>query len=137
MPLEAGRHVIGGGDTGADCLGTAHRQGAARHALDYNPEPPEYRDESRSPWPMWPMVLRTSPAHAEGGARHYEVAVQRFVGDDNGNVRCEIAEVHVTRVPTVAGRSPRRRGHGNSCGLPCCFGLTASSAALLSEPDWI
>src|ERR1700742_5025249 len=65
-----GKHVviIGGGDTGADCLGTAHRQGAASVTqLDYNPEPPEYRDESRSPWPMWPMVLRTSPAHAEGG----------------------------------------------------------------------
>ena len=87
-PLSAeGRHVviIGGGDTGADCLGTAHRQGAASVTqLDYNPEPPEYRDESRSPWPTWPLVLRTSPAHAEGGARRYEVAVQRFVGDDDG-----------------------------------------------------
>ena len=89
--------IIGGGDTGADCLGTAHRQGAASVTqLDYNPEPPEYRDESRSPWPTWPLVLRTSPAHAEGGARRYEVAVQRFVGDDDGHVRAmEIAEVRV------------------------------------------
>ena len=82
-----GKHVviIGGGDTGADCLGTAHRQGATSVTqLDYNPEPPEQRDESRSPWPMWPIVLRTrlSPAHAEGGARRYEVAVQRFLGDE-------------------------------------------------------
>ena len=96
-----GKHVviIGGGDTGADCLGTAHRQGAASVTqLDYNPEPPEYRDESRSPWPTWPLVLRTSPAHAEGGARRYEVAVQRFVGDDDGHVRAmEIAEVRVMR----------------------------------------
>ena len=96
-----GKHVviIGGGDTGADCLGTAHRQGAASVTqLDYNPEPPELRDDSRSPWPTWPMVLRTSPAHAEGGARRYEVAVQRFVGDDRGNLRAmEIAEVKVTR----------------------------------------
>jgi glutamate synthase (NADPH/NADH) small chain len=101
-PISAkGRHVviIGGGDTGADCLGTAHRQGAASVTqLDYNAEPPEVRDDSRSPWPTWPMVLRTSPAHAEGGARRYEVAVQRFVGDDRGNLRAmEIAEVTVER----------------------------------------
>ena len=97
----AGKHVviIGGGDTGADCLGTAHRQGAASVTqLDYNPEPPEQRDESRSPWPSWPLVLRTSPAHAEGGLRRYEVAVQRFIGDDDGNLAAmEIAEVRVTR----------------------------------------
>src|SRR5882757_797086 len=95
----AGKHVvvIGGGDTGADCLGTAHRQGAASVTqLDYNPEPPEQRDESRSPWPSWPMVLRTSPAHAEGGARRFEVAVQRFRGDALGNlVAMQIAEVKV------------------------------------------
>jgi glutamate synthase (NADPH/NADH) small chain len=101
-PLSAaGRHVviIGGGDTGADCLGTAHRQGAKSVTqLDYNPEPPGIRDDSLSPWPTWPLVLRTSPAHAEGGARHFEVAVQRFIGDDTGHLRAmEIAEVRVTR----------------------------------------
>ncbi|MHA3021113.1 glutamate synthase subunit beta [Mycobacterium sp. BMJ-28] len=101
----AGKHVviIGGGDTGADCLGTAHRQGAVSVTqLDYNPEPPELRDESLSPWPTWPLVLRTSPAHAEGGARRFEVAVQRFIGDGpdgtTGNLRAmEIAEVKVER----------------------------------------
>jgi len=97
----AGKHVviIGGGDTGADCLGTAHRQGAASVTqLDYNAEPPGQRDESRSPWPTWPLVLRTSPAHAEGGARHYEVAVQRFVGDAQGRLASiVIAEVKVER----------------------------------------
>jgi glutamate synthase (NADPH/NADH) small chain len=121
-----GRHVviIGGGDTGADCLGTAHRQGAASVTqLDYNPEPPEYRDESRSPWPMWPMVLRTSPAHAEGGARRYEVAVQRFVGDDNGNVRAmEIAEVRVTR--DADGRR-RITPVGETLEIPCDLALLA------------
>jgi glutamate synthase (NADPH) small chain len=55
--------------------------------LDYHPEPSELRDESLSPWPTWPLVLRTSPAHAEGGARRYEVAVQRFLGAEDGNVR--------------------------------------------------
>ncbi|MBB5160171.1 glutamate synthase subunit beta [Mycobacterium sp. AZCC_0083] len=101
-PLSAkDKHVviIGGGDTGADCLGTAHRQGAKSVTqLDYNAEPPGQRDETRSPWPTWPMVLRTSPAHAEGGARRYEVAVQRFRGDEKGNLLAmEIAEVKVER----------------------------------------
>ncbi|MCF3938408.1 glutamate synthase subunit beta [Gordonia tangerina] len=97
----AGKHVviIGGGDTGADCLGTAHRQGAASVVqLDYNPALPEDRDDDRSPWPTWPLVMRTSSAHAEGGVRKYEVAVQRFVGDANGNVAAMVlAEVEVTR----------------------------------------
>ena len=105
----AGRHVviIGGGDTGADCLGTAHRQGAASVTqLDYNPEPPEARDDSLSPWPTWPLVLRTSPAHAEGGRRRYEVAVQRFIGDEDGNLRAmEIAEVSVMRDPQTGRRT--------------------------------
>jgi glutamate synthase (NADPH/NADH) small chain len=126
-PLSAkGRHVviIGGGDTGADCLGTAHRQGAASVTqLDYNPEPPESRDESRSPWPMWPLVLRTSPAHAEGGARRYEVAVQRFVGDDDGHVRAmEIAEVRVTR--DAEGRR-RITPVGDTLEIPCDLALLA------------
>ncbi|MEH3129187.1 MAG: glutamate synthase subunit beta [Mycolicibacterium neoaurum] len=100
-PTAAGKRVviIGGGDTGADCLGTAHRQGAVSVTqLDYNPEPPRTRDEDRSPWPTWPLVLRTSPAHAEGGERRFEVAVQRFVGDEQGALRAvQIAEVRVQR----------------------------------------
>ncbi|MGU3651608.1 glutamate synthase subunit beta [Mycolicibacterium sp. A43C] len=100
-PTAAGKRVviIGGGDTGADCLGTAHRQGALSVTqLDYNPEPPRTRDEERSPWPTWPLVLRTSPAHAEGGARRFEVAVQRFLGDEQGALRAvQIAEVRVQR----------------------------------------
>ncbi|GAC69968.1 glutamate synthase subunit beta [Gordonia soli] len=97
----AGKHVviIGGGDTGADCLGTAHRQGAASVVqLDYNPALPSDRDDTRSPWPTWPLVMRTSSAHAEGGERRFEVAVQRFVGDDAGHVRTLVlAEVEVRR----------------------------------------
>lgn len=126
-PLSAkGKHVviIGGGDTGADCLGTAHRQGAASVTqLDYNPEPPTYRDETRTPWPTWPLVLRSSPAHAEGGARRYQVAVQRFIGDDQGRVRAmEIAEVRVTR--DADGRrhiSPV----GETMEIPCDLALLA------------
>jgi glutamate synthase (NADPH/NADH) small chain len=122
----AGKHVviIGGGDTGADCLGTAHRQGAASVTqLDYNAEPPEYRDDDRSPWPTWPLVLRTSPAHAEGGARRYQVAVQRFLGDEQGNLRgMEIAEVEVVR--DADGRR-NITPVGESLQLPCDLALLA------------
>lgn len=88
-----------------------------------NPEPPEYRDESRSPWPTWPLVLRTSPAHAEGGARRYEVAVRRFVGDEHGHVRAmEIAEVRVSR--DADGR--RHITHvGEALEIPCELALLA------------
>lgn len=97
----AGKHVviIGGGDTGADCLGVAHRQGAAGvHQLDLYPEPPHGRDEARDPWPVWPWVLRSYPAHEEGGERVFAVAVQEFVDDGTGAVRAvRVAEVTVEK----------------------------------------
>jgi glutamate synthase (NADPH/NADH) small chain len=99
----AGRHVviIGGGDTGADCLGVAHRQGALSVTqLDRYPLPPDDRDAERDPWPVWPWILRTSPAHEEGGERVFSVAVQRFVDDGTGAVRAIVlADVTVIRAP--------------------------------------
>jgi glutamate synthase (NADPH/NADH) small chain len=84
-PITAeGKHVviIGGGDTGADCLGTAHRQGALSVTqLEIMPEPPPTRAGS-TPWPTWPLMLRTSSAHEEGGERMFSVNTQRFVGKD-------------------------------------------------------
>ncbi len=98
----AGKHVviIGGGDTGADCLGVAHRQGAASVLqLDRYPQPPDARDEARDPWPTWPWILRNYAAHEEGGDRAFSVAVQRFVGDDQGRVRAIVlVDVIVERV---------------------------------------
>jgi glutamate synthase (NADPH/NADH) small chain len=85
----AGKNVviIGGGDTGADCLGTAHRQGAASvHQLEIMPRPPELRPVA-NPWPSWPIIYRVSSAHEEGGERLFAVNSERFVGDDDGNVR--------------------------------------------------
>lgn len=85
----AGKHVviIGGGDTGADCLGTAIRQGAASITqLEILPQPPIARAEN-NPWPQWSFVFRTSSAHEEGGERLYAVTTEKFVGDENGNVR--------------------------------------------------
>jgi glutamate synthase (NADPH/NADH) small chain len=81
----AGKHVviIGGGDTGADCLGTVHRQGAASVAqLELMPTPPDQR-AGDNPWPLWPNIFRTSSAHEEGGDRVYAVETTEFVGNGN------------------------------------------------------
>ncbi len=83
-----GKHVVilGGGDTGADCLGTVHRQGAKSVAqLELMPAPPQQR-AANNPWPQWPLVFRTSSAHEEGGDRVYEVATTQLRGVD-GRVR--------------------------------------------------
>ena len=85
----AGKHVIiiGGGDTGADCLGTVHRQGAASVSqLELLPTPPDQRVED-NPWPLWPNVFRTSSAHEEGGDRVFAVATTELTGDASGHVR--------------------------------------------------
>ena len=108
-PIDArGKHVvvIGGGDTGADCYGTAIRQGAASVTqLDQYPMPPSSRDHDRSPWPTWPYILRTYPAHEEGGERKFGVAVRRFVGDEDGQVRgIELQHVRVSRDPETGVR---------------------------------
>jgi glutamate synthase (NADPH/NADH) small chain len=79
--------IIGGGDTGADCLGTAIRQGAASITqLEIMEQPAEIRPPNQ-PWPTYPMIFRVSPAHEEGGDRVYAVSTQEFLGDDDGNVR--------------------------------------------------
>jgi glutamate synthase (NADPH/NADH) small chain len=84
-----GKHVviIGGGDTGADCLGTAHRQGAASITqFEIMPRPPEERPAA-NPWPTYPMIYRVASAHEEGGERRYAVNTECFLGDEDGNVR--------------------------------------------------
>jgi len=92
----AGKDVIilGGGDTGADCLGTVHRQGARSvRQLEILPEPPVVRAPS-NPWPMWPVILRSSAAHEEGGDRLYSIGTSEFVSDGSGAV----AALRVSRV---------------------------------------
>ncbi|HTY27666.1 MAG TPA: FAD-dependent oxidoreductase, partial [Mycobacterium sp.] len=82
-PITAeGKHVviIGGGDTGADCRGTAHRQGAASvHQFEIMPRPPETRADS-TPWPTYPLMFRVSSAHEEGGERVFSVNTEKFLG---------------------------------------------------------
>jgi len=90
--------IIGGGDTGADCLGTAHRQGARSvRQLELLQRPPDTRG-AQNPWPTWPNILRVSSAHEEGGERHYAVATERFSGTADGRV----ARLHAIHVDTKA-----------------------------------
>jgi glutamate synthase (NADPH) small chain len=89
-PIHAGGKrvvIIGGGDTGADCLGTSHRQGAISvHQFEIMARPADTRP-SENPWPTWPMMYRTSSAHEEGGERVYAVNTVEFLGDNDGNLR--------------------------------------------------
>jgi glutamate synthase (NADPH/NADH) small chain len=94
--LATGRRVviIGGGDTGADCLGTCHRQGALSVTqFELLPKPPDTRAAS-TPWPLWPMQLRVESSHEEGGLRDWSVSTVRFTGDDQGRVQ----KLHAVRV---------------------------------------
>ncbi|MYH78600.1 MAG: glutamate synthase subunit beta, partial [Acidimicrobiaceae bacterium] len=78
--------IIGGGDTGADCLGTAHRQRAASiRQFEIMPRPPDDRPDA-NPWPTWPMIYRVSSAHEEGGERDYAINTTEFIGDGDGNL---------------------------------------------------
>jgi len=94
--LATGKRVviIGGGDTGADCLGTCHRQKAKSIVqFEIMPMPPQERHQT-TPWPLWPLQLRTESAHEEGGERDWAVGTTKFTGDPNGNVK----QLHAIRV---------------------------------------
>jgi glutamate synthase (NADPH/NADH) small chain len=98
--LASGKRVviIGGGDTGADCLGTCHRQGALSVTqFELLPKPPDERSPS-TPWPLWPMQLRVESSHEEGGVRDWSVSTVKFTGDQHGRVW----QLHAVRV----GRPP-------------------------------
>ena len=108
-----GKHVIilGGGDTGADCLGTAHRQGALSvHQFELLPEPPVERNDN-NPWPQWPLILRSSSAHEEGGVRDYNIQTKSFTGVDG-----QVAKLHGIRLewgpPDETGRPSMKELEG-------------------------
>ena len=121
-PLDvAGKHVviIGGGDTGADCLGTAHRQGAASVTqLEIMPMPPTVRPTSQ-PWPTYPMTWRVSSAHEEGGERVFAVSTESFEDDGQGRV----AALHLVEVEQSQGAIRPR--HGSQRRLPADVVLLA------------
>ena len=86
--------IIGGGDTGADCLGTCHRQKPLSvHQFEIMPQPPQERSP-QTPWPLWPLQLRTEAAHEEGGVRDWSIATTKFTGDQEGNLK----QLHAVRV---------------------------------------
>jgi glutamate synthase (NADPH/NADH) small chain len=115
--------IIGGGDTGADCLGTVHRQGARSvRQLEILPRPPDQR-AGDNPWPQWPNILRVSSAHEEGGERLYAISTTRFVGDGAGRVAAlETVEVRSVR---EEGRLAFQPVPGTGARLPATLVLLA------------
>lgn len=114
--------ILGGGDTGADCLGTVHRQkGRSVHQFEILPRPPEERDAG-NPWPEWARIMRTSGAHEEGGIRDYSIATKGFSGR-NGRVE----KLEATRVEWVGtnGKFSMKEVPGSEFEMPCDLVLLA------------
>ncbi len=98
--------IIGGGDTGSDCLGTALRQGARQVTqLEILPEPPTERDSS-TPWPMWPLMLRDTHAHKEGGSRRWAVTAKAFIGENRVLKKVACVEMEWQPTPDGKGQMP-------------------------------
>jgi glutamate synthase (NADPH/NADH) small chain len=122
--LATGKRVVilGGGDTGSDCLGTSNRQGATSvHQFELLPEPP--KDRPPLTWPNWPMILRTSSSHEEGVARDWSINTKAFLGDAEGNVRA----LQAVRLDWAAdnGRPVMHEIAGSEFELPCDLVLLA------------
>mgnify|MGYP003374497265 CR=1 FL=1 len=107
-----GQHVVilGGGDTGSDCLGTALRQGAASvHQLELMPAPPQER-AAGNPWPQWPQIWRTSSSQEEGGAREFALRTTRLVAGDTAETSGHVAALHAVRLRGPADRPAAHPG---------------------------
>ncbi len=101
--------IIGGGDTGSDCLGTALRQGARQVTqLEILPEPPTERDPS-TPWPMWPLILRDTHAHKEGGTRRWAVTAKAFIGENRAVKKVSCVEIEWRPAPSGDGQIPMEK----------------------------
>jgi glutamate synthase (NADPH) small chain len=111
--------IIGGGDTGADCLGTAHRQGAVSVTqFEVMPRPPDERPAA-NPWPTFPFVYKVTSAHEEGGERMYSVSTTEFVSDGNGNLAG--LRAHEVESKIVDGRPTFEKVEGSEFELPCDY----------------
>jgi glutamate synthase (NADPH) small chain len=116
--------IIGGGDTGADCLGTVHRQGAASvHQFELLPAPPKERAEM-NPWPLWPNIFRTSSAHEEGGLREFCVSTKAFQGEDGLVKRLQVVRVEFP-AKTNGSPAPMREIPGSGFSLEADLVLLA------------
>ena len=133
-PIDVhGKHVviIGGGDTGADCLGTVHRQGASSVTqLEIMPRPPDDR-AANNPWPQWNLVYRVSSAHEEGGDRMFSVNTERFLDDGNGRVRALLLH----EVEMVDGRFQKVEGSDRE--LPADFVFLAMGFVGPEKGSWL
>jgi glutamate synthase (NADPH/NADH) small chain len=133
-PIDVnGKHVviIGGGDTGADCLGTSHRQGAASVTqLEIMPRPPEERAGS-NPWPQYAFVYKVTSAHDEGGERLYSVNTERFIDDGNGNVKA----LAIHEVEMVDGRFQKVEGTDQE--LPADYVFLALGFVGPEQGSWL
>ena len=133
-PIDvAGKHVviIGGGDTGADCLGTAHRQGAASVTqLEIMPRPPQERATS-NPWPQFAFTYKVTSAHAEGGERMYSVNTERFVDDGHGRVKA----LALHEVELVDGKFEKVAGSEQE--IPADFVFLAMGFTGPERGDWL
>jgi glutamate synthase (NADPH/NADH) small chain len=124
--LATGKRVVvlGGGDTGSDCVGTSHRQGAASvTSIELLDRPPDERHPS-TPWPLWPLVFRTSSSHEEGGEREFSVLTKRFEGESG-----VVSRLHCVRLewgpPDASGRPVMREVAGSEFSLPTDLVLLA------------
>jgi glutamate synthase (NADPH) small chain len=133
-PIDVhGKHVviIGGGDTGADCLGTAHRQGAASVTqIEIMPRPPDTRSPG-NPWPQFAFVHKVTSAHEEGGERVYSVNTERFVDDGNGRVRALL----VHEVELVDGKFTKIDGADHE--IPADFVFLAMGFVGPEKGSWL
>ncbi len=134
-PIDVhGKHVviIGGGDTGADCLGTAHRQGAASVTqLEIMPMPPEQRDQIKNPWPQFAMVYKVTSAHDEGGDRIYSVNTEQFLDDGDGRV----SALRLHEVEFVDGRFEKVEGTDRE--IPADFVFLALGFTGPEKGSWL
>ena len=108
--LATGKHVVvlGGGDTGSDCVGTSHRQGAKSvTSIELLERPPDERDPS-TPWPNWPLMYRTSSSHLEGGSRDFAVTTKAFRGDEGAVAQLRAARLEFGAPDPQTGRRPMR-----------------------------
>jgi len=116
--------IIGGGDTAADCVGTCHRQQARSVLqLDYNPRPPENHNPD-TPWPLWPKILRMSPAHEEGGRRDWQIKTKAFAANERGSVKA-LQAVRVQQYFDEAGERQFEELVGSEVVFPCELVLLA------------
>jgi glutamate synthase (NADPH) small chain len=120
--LATGKHVIvlGGGDTGSDCVGTSHRHGAKSvTSIELLDRPPDGRDPS-TPWPLWPLMFRSSSSHDEGGTRDFAVATKRLTGEDG-----RVTKLHAVRLQFAPNRRDLTEIPGSEFAIPADLVLLA------------